>query len=110
MYLTQLERGGGSVAPLTLIMVYPGYAPMSLASHSQVDCWAVGVLAYELLVGVAPFHTKDRTGIKMNIASNEPPMFEAWSLSATSKVFIQAALSKVCMYRSEIRHPKLLVT
>ena len=64
---------------------------------SQVDCWAVGVLAYELLVGTPPFHNKDRADVTLDILSKEPA-FERWPKSARSMNFIKAVLSKVrCM-------------
>ena len=60
----------------------------------QVDCWAVGVLVYELLTGNPPFHKKEREDTTLSILSREPE-FEAWGMSPKSRFFIQAALSKV---------------
>ena len=37
-----------------------------------MDCWAVGVLAYELLTGLTPFGGKTREATHFNIISNEP--------------------------------------
>ena len=64
------------------------------ARPRQVDCWAVGVLVYELLTGDPPFHKKKREDTTLSILSREPE-FEAWDMSLKSRFFIQAALSKV---------------
>ena len=68
--------------------------PPSLGSF-QVDCWAVGVLAYELLFGAAPFNNKNRAYVTLNIVSKEPFYDTRKGMSFMSINFIKTALSKV---------------
>ena len=62
---------------------------------TQVDVWAVGVLAYELMVGYAPFEQATRLATYEHILYNEPEYPPCLSDEAAS--FIKAALCKVCV-------------
>ena len=70
----------------------------------QVDVWAVGILAFELLVGHPPFEQESRMKTYESIM-NADPEFPAW-VSQDARGFISAALCKVglCIL-GEIRHP-----
>ena len=43
-----------------------------LQYNARVDAWAIGVLTYELLVGVPPFFDQSRTGTEDRIISAMP--------------------------------------
>ena len=62
---------------------------------SQADAWAVGVLAYELMVGHAPFEKETRLATYESILYSEPE-FPPW-LSHEAVDFIKAALQKVSL-------------
>ena len=59
----------------------------------QVDIWAAGILAFELLVGQAPFEDKSRQATFNNIVGAEVEFPAGVSLEAKS--FIKAALCEV---------------
>ena len=59
----------------------------------QVDAWAVGILAYELLVGYPPFEQESRAATYEHIMYKEPK-FPAW-MTEEAKQFISLALHKV---------------
>lgn len=59
-----------------------------LAYSSQVDCWAVGVLAYEMLVGKPPFEQGSRLDTEHFIMFEEPNMNVPW-MSGHAKDFIK---------------------
>eukprot|EP00798_Chlamydomonas_sp_ICE-L_P005086 gene5086-34884_t len=63
-----------------------------LAYTVQVDAWAAGILAYELLVGYPPFEQESRAATYEHIMYKEPK-FPAW-MSDEAKSFINVALSK----------------
>ena len=65
---------------------------VELAYTSLVDVWAVGILAYELLAGQAPFEKESRIETYHNILSGEPE-FPPW-LSPGAVSFIKIALCK----------------
>ena len=60
---------------------------------SQVDVWAVGVLAYELLEGHCPFERDTRRGTYDAILA-AAPNFPLW-MSNDAIDFIRSALCKV---------------
>lgn len=64
-----------------------------LAYTAQVDAWAVGILAYELLVGYPPFEQESRAATYQHIMYKEPK-FPAW-MTEDAKKFITQALCKV---------------
>jgi serine/threonine protein kinase len=64
----------------------------SLQYSLTVDSWAMGILAYELLVGFPPFNDKQRANIDNKIRY-DVPRFPA-HLSKEAQGFILAALSK----------------
>ena len=59
-----------------------------------VDAWALGVLAYELIVGHPPFERETRTDTYEQIMYRRPH-YPAM-LSEGPRSFISAALTKVC--------------
>ena len=66
----------------------------ALLGYTQaVDAWALGVLAYELLVGHPPFERETRTDTYEQIMYRRPHYPSA--LSEGSRSFIAAALTKV---------------
>lgn len=48
-----------------------------LAYDASVDSWALGVLAYELIVGRPPFGMANRQ-TTMHAIANSPPFFPDW--------------------------------
>lgn len=61
---------------------------------TAVDVWAIGVLAYECMVGVAPFRRKDADSTAQAVLFSRvkvPP-----SLSEDAKEFIEACLAPRC--------------
>jgi hypothetical protein len=83
---------------------------VDLTYTSQVDCWAVGVLAYEMLVGKPPFEQGSRLDTEHFIMFEEPDMNVPW-MSGHAKDFIKSALNKFPRSRHTIeklkRHPWL---
>lgn len=66
--------------------------PQSAHYHQSVDVWAVGVFAYELLVGVPPFKANQMIDTARNII--HAPVHFPDSISELAKDFIQQALRK----------------
>ncbi|GAX73794.1 hypothetical protein CEUSTIGMA_g1245.t1 [Chlamydomonas eustigma] len=77
----------------------------SLSYNRKVDCWAVGVLAYELVVGSAPFFSKSLMGTIMRIQKGEVEYPSHMSVLAVD--FICTALVKDPRQRADI--PDLLM-
>ncbi|GFR50550.1 hypothetical protein Agub_g12824 [Astrephomene gubernaculifera] len=59
---------------------------------AAVDAWAVGVLAYELLVGRPPFEAPERDGVEECIRRQNPRF--PFGLSELARSFIATALQK----------------
>lgn len=74
---------------------------VSLLICGQVDIWAAGVLAWELLVGKPPFEQSNSRMAFEQILSMEPD-FPDW-MSANARSFIQAALCKDARSRPTAR-------
>ncbi|CAG9464864.1 unnamed protein product [Pedinophyceae sp. YPF-701] len=74
---------------------------------ANVDCWAMGVLAYELLTGRPPFRGESRQAISQSIMSTQPK-HPLWVSSAAVE-FMSKALLKSSAKRPSmldlIRHP-----
>ena len=64
-----------------------------LGYTDAVDAWAMGVLAFELLVGRPPFEKETRAATYENIMYRKPT-FPIW-LAPGAKDFITMALTKV---------------
>jgi eukaryotic-like serine/threonine-protein kinase len=58
---------------------------------AQADCWAVGVLLYEMLSGEQPFRAADTRQLEKRIVSRQPPE----SLNARCPVRLQAIVAKL---------------
>lgn len=71
-----------------------------LAYTAQVDSWAVGILAYELLVGYPPFEQESRAATYEHIMYKDPK-FPAW-MSDEAKRFITTALCKNATQRPTV--------
>lgn len=66
-----------------------------LGYTAMVDAWAMGILAYELIVGKPPFEKQSRAATYEHIMYRKPE-FPA-SMSADAKDFVFSALTKVCL-------------
>ncbi|KAG2429677.1 hypothetical protein HYH02_014015 [Chlamydomonas schloesseri] len=71
-----------------------------LGYTAQVDSWAVGILAYELLVGYPPFEQESRAATYEHIMYKEPK-FPSW-MSEEARRFINLALCKNATQRPSI--------
>ena len=58
--------------------------PMLHYSH-HVDTWAMGVLTYELLVGLPPFSDKQRVAIEDKIRASAPRSVPAFEVEVTCR-------------------------
>ena len=61
----------------------------------MVDAWAMGILAYELLVGKPPFEKQSRAATYEHIMYRKPEF--PITMSADAKDFVFLALTKVCL-------------
>ncbi|GBF96843.1 aurora protein [Raphidocelis subcapitata] len=72
-----------------------------------VDSWAVGVLAYELLVGCPPFHDRSRDRTEARIKGTTPAFPS--TMSEDARGFITSALTKSAIERPTVsqllQHP-----
>ena len=66
-----------------------------LGYTAMVDAWAMGILAYELIVGKPPFEKQSRAATYEHIMYRKPE-FPA-NMSADAKDFVFLALTKVCL-------------
>ena len=64
-----------------------------LGYTSMVDAWAMGILAYELIVGRPPFEKQSRAATYEHIMYRKPEC--PANMSAEAKDFIFSALTKV---------------
>ncbi|KAG2490371.1 hypothetical protein HYH03_011173 [Edaphochlamys debaryana] len=71
-----------------------------LGYTAQVDSWAVGILAYELLVGYPPFEQESRAATYEHIMYKEPK-YPAW-MTEDAKKFIGVALCKNASQRPTV--------
>jgi len=74
--------------------------PVTSYGHN-VDCWAVGVLAYELLTGRPPFRGKDRQVISQAIMTQRP-QFPGWC-SSEAVDFMTSTMAKSSAKRPDMR-------
>ncbi len=92
-----LSVGGGGISSPCVPSLQLSSILQSLRScfflPRQVDIWAVGILAYELLMGHAPFECESKLATYENILLNEP-RYPLW-LSSGAISFIKAVLCKV---------------
>ena len=66
---------------------------MLLGYTSMVDAWAMGVLAYELIVGRPPFEKQSRAATYEHIMYRKPEF--PVTMSSEARDFICTALTKV---------------
>uniref|UniRef100_A0A7S3VNV4 Protein kinase domain-containing protein n=1 Tax=Dunaliella tertiolecta TaxID=3047 RepID=A0A7S3VNV4_DUNTE len=71
-----------------------------LAYTSKVDAWAVGILAYELLVGYPPFEQESRAATYEHIMYKDP--YFSSCLSPEAKAFIAFSLVKNATQRPSV--------
>ena len=80
---------------------------IELVYGPSVDVWAVGVLAYELIVGLPPFEKDSRRDTRDAILYDEPEFPS--TVSSQAKSFILAALNKSAAARATVvdllKHP-----
>ncbi|EFJ51649.1 aurora like protein kinase [Volvox carteri f. nagariensis] len=69
-------------------------------NKDKVDSWAVGILAYELLVGYPPFEQESRAATYEHIMYKEPK-FPSW-MAEDAKKFIGLALCKNASQRPTV--------
>jgi serum/glucocorticoid-regulated kinase 2 len=66
--------------------------------NKNTDWWALGVILYEMLVGIPPFYDKERERMFMKIKSRSPKYpdknIHGFSVSATAKDLITKLLDK----------------
>ena len=74
---------------------------------TPVDCWAVGILAFELIVGCPPFEQETRSETYNCIMYKEPKIPDC--LSSEARSFILTALTKNAVHRPTVidllKHP-----
>lgn len=91
---------------------YPGDNKhrLDLTYNESVDAWAMGVLAFELIVGRSPFGMSDREST-IHAITHSQPSFPSWT-SKGSQSFICMALDKSPATRAPIirlmHHPWIL--
>jgi len=76
--------------------------PEAQAYDDRVDVWAVGVLAYELLVGRPPFEVEDEQETRRRIVG-DPALRFPGHVSGPAADFIRAALAKAAPLRPSAR-------
>lgn len=64
-----------------------------LGYTAMVDAWAMGILAYELIVGKPPFEKQSRAATYEHIMYRKPEF--PFTMSADAKDFVFSALTKV---------------
>ena len=62
--------------------------------NMKVDCWAVGVIAFQLLSGKMPFSARNDQSLYWSIRNNEPRFDLLGNVSRDAKRFIKACLTK----------------
>ena len=63
--------------------------------HSmKVDCWAVGVIAFQLLAGDLPFKALDRPSLYARIRTEQPSFSQLRGASREARRFIEDCLTK----------------
>lgn len=65
-----------------------------LIYSTEVDIWSVGILAYELLAGRAPFERDSRLQTFEHILTQDPEY--PCMISEAARSFIRSTLVKVC--------------
>lgn len=73
-----------------------------LGYTAMVDAWAMGILAYELIVGRPPFEKQSRAATYEHIMYRKPE-FPA-NMSSDAKDFVFCALTKVLSYHNYYNH------
>ena len=68
---------------------------------AQADCWAIGVLLYEMLSGEQPFRADDTRQLEKRITSRRPPE----PLTARCPLALQAVVSRLLAPEISDRYP-----
>ena len=68
---------------------------------AQADCWAIGVLLYEMLSGEQPFRADDTRQLEKRITSRRPPE----PLTARCPLALQAVVSRMLAPEISDRYP-----
>lgn len=60
----------------------------------KVDCWAVGVIAFQLLAGDLPFKALDKPSLYARIRTEQPRFSQLRGASREARRFIEDCLTK----------------
>ena len=85
----------GDLVPGTLVYMSPEHA-LGRAMDHRADVWSLGVVLFEMLTGVRPFHGNGRQALIDAITSRDPDPISAWraDLSEAISGVVRRSLAK----------------